>query len=102
MQERELTIKKKEFMARFLVPDRQCQIPIIWHNSVNPNLAHRFLLHILLTMGHFSTEVGLLFDGNMKHIFCRARLLTPLANEDSILAILKEYVIKQLVFMPVR
>jgi DNA replication protein DnaC/predicted GIY-YIG superfamily endonuclease len=92
--------KNKELMARFLVPDRKCQLPIVWHNSVNPSLAHCFLLHILLSMGHFSTEIGLMFKGDIKSVFCQARLITSEANKESILAILKEYVTKQLVFMP--
>jgi hypothetical protein len=52
-------------------------------------------------MGHFGTEAGLLFDGNMKNAFSRARLLTPgISDEVNVCAILKCYVLTQLVFMP--
>jgi hypothetical protein len=75
------------FVAHFVVPSEESILPVVWHNNVNLNLAHRFLLHVLLSMGHFSTEAGLLFDGNIKNAFHRTRLLTSLSNEDSVLAI---------------
>jgi hypothetical protein len=91
----------KDFVARFIAPKEQSKLPVIWHNSVNPGIVHRFLLHILLSMGCFTMEAGLLFDGNMKNAFSRARLLTAgISNEANVCAILKRYFITQLVFMP--
>lgn len=52
-------------------------------------------------MGRFGTEAGLLFDGNIKNAFSRARLLTAgISNEANVCVVLKRYVLTQLVFMP--
>jgi hypothetical protein len=57
------------FVARFVVSSEESILSVVWHNNVNLNLAHCFLLHVLMSIGRFSTEAGLLFDGNIKNAF---------------------------------
>jgi predicted GIY-YIG superfamily endonuclease len=85
---------------QFICPPEQSKIPIVWYNSVNPALWNRFLLHILLSMGRFCTEVELLLDGNFRNAFFRAGLLGTESDEQSIKNIMRRYVVEQLVFMP--
>jgi hypothetical protein len=77
-------------------------IPVIWHNSIRPSNGHRWMLHILLTMGQFDNELNLLSKANLRESFIYAKLLRqdPHHWEDDIQTILKNYVQNQLIHIP--
>ena len=53
------------------------KLPIVWFNSVKPTEPIRWLVHLLISMGEFDCEVGLLGSGDMVQNFTRAGLLRP-------------------------
>jgi predicted GIY-YIG superfamily endonuclease len=89
----------------FIGPAAQEQIssfPVIWFNSVKPTQPHRWIIHILLSLGEFDCETNLMGHGNLVDNFVRARLLQddPIHHAEDISHLIQQYVVKQLVIMP--
>jgi len=96
-----------EFLQKtFLGPKRsdlKTQVmPVVWFNSVKPSESVRWLVHVLLSMGEYDCEAGLLGSGNMVKNFVRAGLVrSDLAHrEEDVRTLTKRYVLEQLVFLP--
>ena len=49
--------------------------PIQLFNTVKPIFGHKFVMHVLLSMGRFDTELDLYRGHNLKTWFCNAGLV---------------------------
>lgn len=83
----------------------QRELPIIWYDSVPPTQAHRFVIHLLLSMGNFDNELNLLTHQTMRQCFEYASLIPQeVQDEESLLkhcrTLLRNYVMEQLLFQP--
>jgi hypothetical protein len=70
---------------------------------IKPWDSTKFVTHLCLSLGHYGTETDLFSEGNMKDAFVKAGLL-EVCNEvsrQSILSILKLYVVTDLRFHPI-
>ncbi len=62
-------------------------LPIPVYSYVKPTMGPRFLLHIMLSLGEFETEVDLVVNTSMRESLRYAKLIGPLDDIES----LKEY-----------
>jgi hypothetical protein len=84
---------------------RQRELPIIWYDPIPPTQSHRFVIHLLLSMGCFDNEMNLLTHSTMKEAFEYAKLISSNITDSNVLeeeckTLLKNYVLQQLVFQP--
>jgi hypothetical protein len=84
----------------FFVLGDNMKLPIPVFSNIKPTQPHRFLIHVLLSMGDFSNELELWEQGNIKDAFVKARLISDLHLEDSIKDLVRRYVMEQLLFVP--
>jgi hypothetical protein len=98
-------------------------IPIVWYDSIPPTQGHRFIVHLLLSMGNFDNELNLFAHPDMRTCFEYAGLIptrdatitltpTPTATaaaedladrlivEIHCKSLLRLYIEKQLLFQP--
>ena len=85
-----------------LYDDDDKHIPIPVFSYVKPTLGPRFILHVLLSLGEFETEIDLLLHRNLREAFRYAKLIGPENDEASLKyyssQLLKRYIEEQLVF----
>ena len=62
-------------MLETYVSSGQCPLPVIVFSNVQPRNASKFVIHLLLSMGHFVTEQDLWTMGSMRSAFASARLI---------------------------
>ena len=89
------------FVAHYL-GDKPLPIPVF--SNVKPFNAPRFVIHILLSMGHFETESDLWTTGSMKEAFQKGRLLPEnieIPTLSMVDEILKGWILEQLRFYPI-
>jgi hypothetical protein len=98
------TLQWNELRTRFIEPISYGQkFPIFVFPQVKPTNATRFLLHILITMGSFTTEFNMMLNSSIHNCFIYAELFTPgdiQTETKSITSLLKQYVLEQLAFYP--
>jgi len=87
-----------------LYDDDDRHIPIPVFSYVKPTLGPRFILHILLSLGEFETEIDLILHENLRESFRYAKLI-GLENDEASLKeysshLLKRYIEEQLIFFP--
>ena len=80
-------------------------LPIIWYDPIPPTQGHRFVIHLLLSMGQFDNEMNLFTHQTMRQCFEYASLISKdIQDEETLLSecrtLLHEYVVQQLVFQP--
>ena len=79
-------------------------LPVVWFSNIRPSQPHRWLLHILLSMGRFGNEYSLLCDESMKSAFVKAKLVEDTDDkqelEASVHLVLKWHVLEQVVYLP--
>ena len=74
---------------------------VVVFSNVYPRDGLKFLLHLLYTMGEFETELDLFSSQSMRTCFVKAGLLPHgELNIDIAHALLRKYVLEQLVYMP--
>jgi hypothetical protein len=63
----------------------------------------KFLCHLCLSLGRYSTEVGLFSDGSLKCAFVKAGLLPDAVDltRDQALSVLRRYILEDLRFHPI-
>ena len=96
----------KEKQNSFL--DKQYEsamLPLPIYNMVKPTNSHKFLIHLLLSMGTFETEISLYKSCNIKQCFIDSGILrdpTPSdpTNVEDINRILVKYILEQLLYIP--
>ena len=80
-------------------------LPLPIYNMVKPTNSHKFLIHLLLSIGNFETEISLFKSCNIKQYFIDSGILrdpTPSdpTNVEDINRILVKYIIEQLLYIP--
>jgi hypothetical protein len=86
--------------SRFFVLGDNTKLPIPVFSNIKPTQPHRFLIHVLLSMGDFNNELELWEQGSIKNAFVKARLISVLHLEESVKDLVRRYVMEQLLFMP--
>jgi predicted GIY-YIG superfamily endonuclease len=76
------------------------KLPVPVFSNIKPTTPHRFLIHVLLSMGEFQNELELWEEGTIQRAFLKARLISNNDQEASVRALVKKYVMEQLLFMP--
>ena len=87
-----------------LFDDEHRNLPIPVFSYVKPTLGPRFILHILLSMGQFETEIDLILHQSLRESLRYAHLIGPLDDEQSLRKysqeLLKRFIEEQLMFFP--
>ena len=92
------------YSNNLLIEDKEKHLPIPVFSCIKPTMGFKFILHLLLSMGHFCSEYDLLRHRTLRESFKYAKLIGD-SNEVEDLKqysdnILKEYFIKQLCTYP--
>ncbi|MGB0404839.1 MAG: hypothetical protein ACPGDB_01450, partial [Fusobacterium sp.] len=84
--------------------DSERHLPIPVFSFIKPTMGHRFILHILLSMGHYETELDLLLHRNLKNALRYAKLIGPSDNKSDLEyysnQLQKKFIEEQLVYFP--
>jgi hypothetical protein len=79
-------------------------LPFPWFRPVKPSMTDRFLVHLLLSMGSFTTEFELFHYADFKQCFIAAQLFTTSSDLDdqkkSCYKLVQTYFKEQLLSMP--
>jgi hypothetical protein len=79
-------------------------LPIPVYSYIKPTMGTQFILHLLLSMGHFNTEIDLTLKENLRESFRCANLIGPLNDDDSLQQysneLLKKFIKEQLQYFP--
>ena len=89
------------FVARGLV-SKDMPIPVF--SNVKPHNASKFVIHLLLSMGHFETERDIWMCASFRQAFVKCRLIRDVSNEDlpeEVDSLLKRWILEQLRYYPV-
>ena len=73
--------KWKRYESLYISKDDK-PLPVIVFSNVRPKNASKFVIHLLLSMGHFLTKADLWIHGNMRSAFEKARLVPILDGLD--------------------
>lgn len=78
------------------------ELPFPLFNVVRPTQANRFLIHILLSMGKFTSEAHLFQGQNMIDFFRNASLISLVDSptESDVNKIVKHFILHQLLYVP--
>ena len=79
-------------------------LPIPVHSCVKPSNTTKFLFHILLSMGEFTTELDLLGFATLKDAFVYANLVDDTTNESlhaSVTGLIRRYILSQIRYYPI-
>ena len=94
----------KWYSNNLLIEDKEKHLPIPVYSCIKPTMGFKFILHLLLSMGHFCTEPDLLRHRTLRESFKHAKLIGDSNEEEDLKQysdnILKEYFIKQLCTYP--
>ena len=79
-------------------------LPIPVYSYIKPTMGTHFILHLLLSMGHFDTEVDLTLHQNLRESFRYAKLIGPQNDEESLQQysneLLKKFIESQMIYFP--
>ena len=79
-------------------------LPVPIYTFTKPSMGHQFILHILLSMGRFETEVDLTLHESLRASLRYAKLIGPENDEESLKQyskdLLQKYVVEQCVQFP--
>ena len=76
------------------------RLPIPVYSNIKPMQPHRFLVHVLLSMGDFRNELELWEQGNIREAFVKARLICEADIEEDVKKLVRRYIMEQLLFTP--
>ena len=85
-------------------PMKPRTLPTVVFSDVKPTNPTKFLLHLLLSMGSFTTEYELLRQPDMYSAFVHAELLVPRGSpgfEESVRNLIRRYIVEQLAYAPI-
>ena len=68
----------------FLFNDTRRHLPVPVFSFIRPTMGHRFILHILLSLGHYATEFDLILHRNLRESFRYAKLIGPNNDPESL------------------
>ncbi|KAF4713458.1 hypothetical protein FOZ62_017046, partial [Perkinsus olseni] len=90
-----------DLVDRFVLQDDFFPRVAVLSNPL-PRYADRFLIHVILSLGRYETEVGVFDVANLRQAFYEARLIAdpnqPTIEEKN--SILRRYILEQLLYMP--
>ena len=91
-----------EFLKLFLESKETGNLPLPLFNVVKPTETNRFLIHVLLSMGHFNNEAELFQGNSMRNFFFNAGLIPSADNvtEEEIDNLTRRFIMEQLLFVP--
>ena len=97
-----------ESMSRQFTHERDTEdkVPIPIWPCIKPKRVHKFLVHLVLSLGRFETEMDLWNAGSIAEVFYNAKLLPRnpleegLPTQDEVDLIIKKYVDQQLFYTP--
>ena len=75
-------------------------LPVIWFSNIKPNCPHKFLLHVLLSLGYYDNEVDLYHSGSLRSAYVHAGLYDPSEPQTSLNLLTKRYTTEQLCHLP--
>ena len=79
-------------------------LPIPVYSYIKPTMGTQFILHLLLSMGHFSTEIDLTLHPSLRESFRSSHLIGPLNDVESLQQysneLLKKFIVDQLQYFP--
>lgn len=77
-------------------------LPFPIYNAVKPTQSNRFIIHVLLSMGHFANELELFSGPTIKHFFWNAGLIPrgEIPTEHHVTFLVRRYILEQLLFIP--
>ena len=79
-------------------------LPIPVYSYIKPTISISFLLHIMLSMGEYETEIDLLKHVSLRECFRCAKLIGPGNTEDELeyyaSKLTKDYIVEQLQYFP--
>ena len=73
---------------------------VVYFSKVFPSEGSKFLIHLLLSMGHFETEFDLFNCTNLKESFIKSGLLSTETLSETALTLTKRYILEQAQFLP--
>ena len=73
---------------------------VVCFSKIYPADARKFLVHLLLSMGHFDTELDLFNCNNLWDSFKNPGLRTNTTTKENILDITRNYILEQAQFLP--
>ena len=90
-----------DFVNEYLVDSSYSgHLPVPVYSYITPSGGIKFLLHILLSMGRFSTEINLTVNSTLRECFQKAKLIGDLNDEESLQQysnfVLKRFIVEQL------
>ena len=92
------------YMSELLYDDSDKRLPIPLYSFTRPSIGEKFILHILLSLGHFATEWDLLHHRTIRESFRYAKLIRESDDEDDlkhdINNIMTKFIEQQLVYFP--
>ena len=87
-----------------LIDDEKPHLPVPVFSYVRPTMGHKFILHVLLSLGHFETELDLLSQPTLRQSLRYARLIGDSDDELQLQqysdSLLKNFIENQLVYFP--
>ena len=94
-----------DFMKQNLIHDDTCtHLPVPVFSYVKPTMNTQFILHILISLGHFETEADLTAHSSLREALPNANLIGPENDAESLQEysnkLLDLYITDQLVYFP--
>ena len=97
-------ITKEEILNCFILDSKMKHLPIPVYSYIKPTMGTQFILHLLLSMGHFATEIDLTLHENLREAFRYAKLIGTQNDIESLQEysnnLLRRFIEEQLVFFP--
>ena len=93
-----------EFIHNHLLFEENLKLPIPVYSYIRPSMPHQFILHILLSLGRFQTEIDLNQHTSLRNAFRYAKLIGLNNDEESLRQysdkLFVRFVEEQLIFSP--
>ena len=95
----------KKFAKQFLIiEDEKSNLHVPVYTYIKPQMGHQFILHILLSLGRFETELNLILHSNLQDSLQHAKLIGRKNDEASFQLysnqLLEKFIKEQLIFFP--
>ena len=98
------TTKIFEFIQNNLLFEDKLKLLIPVHSYIQPSTQHQFILHLLLSLGRYKTEIDLVQHASLRDAFRYAKLIGNNNDKESLLKyndnIFVCFIEKQLVYFP--
>ena len=104
LDEQNLLFQHHVYENLLFADDDKNHLPIPVFSYITPTMRASFLLYIMLSMGHFETEVDILIHENLRECLRYCKLIGENKNEESLKLyadnLTKRYIIEQVQYFP--